>query len=44
MELGDNALVIIDECHNLRTKIISHESADDEGNTSSTIKQGARAK
>ena len=43
-ELGDNSLVIIDEAHNLRTKIISNDSTDDEGNTSSTIKQGARAK
>ena len=33
-ELGDNALVIIDECHNLRTKIITHDSADEDGNTS----------
>ena len=43
-ELGDNALVIIDECHNLRTKIITHDSADEDGNTNSNIAQGARAK
>ena len=43
-ELGDNALVIIDEAHNLRTKIIAHESTDDEGNTKTNIDKGARAK